>query len=205
MKGPVDCLVPCGDGICQSGENTLSCPTDCTICGDSVCGSDESLENCPADCAAACGNGKCEGGESAEECPVDCGPCGDGVCGYSEFDETCPADCLVGCGDGVCDEEGGESTQTCANDCVGDLDGDGVDDEEDNCPFQPNEKQEDNDEDPSTGTIVLVSVGAAVMIAGEIIFLVTQDGIGKDNSVVVPQVGFVPMPGGGMFGAGIEF
>ncbi len=43
----------CGNGICETGENASSCPTDCKP-------------------AAQCGNGICETGENASSCPTDC-------------------------------------------------------------------------------------------------------------------------------------
>ena len=45
--------VACGDNICQSSENSTSCPTDCkppVTCGDGVCSSTESATSCPQDC-----------------------------------------------------------------------------------------------------------------------------------------------------------
>lgn len=41
----------CGDGRCQSPENTLLCPTDCAPrCGDGLCTFGEFCANCPSDC-----------------------------------------------------------------------------------------------------------------------------------------------------------
>ncbi|MFH2009525.1 MAG: hypothetical protein ABI333_23230 [bacterium] len=42
----------CGDGSCESGENTTNCATDCgaTTCGNGTCDSDETPVSCSADC-----------------------------------------------------------------------------------------------------------------------------------------------------------
>ncbi|MBW2980896.1 S8 family serine peptidase, partial [Candidatus Woesearchaeota archaeon] len=63
FKGRIEyrevCLVPanyCGDGICNEGETTESCPEDCLIeevkpiCGDGACDAGEDAINCPEDC-----------------------------------------------------------------------------------------------------------------------------------------------------------
>lgn len=70
----------CGNGSCETGETSASCPADChtaaaPVCGNHVCELGES-SLCPADCATTsgpvCGNAVCETGESATTCPVDC-------------------------------------------------------------------------------------------------------------------------------------
>src|SRR3989338_4457412 len=43
----------CGNGQCESGESSSSCPVDCPIlpiCGNGVCDSGETSGNCAADC-----------------------------------------------------------------------------------------------------------------------------------------------------------
>lgn len=47
----------CGDGSCDVGETTTSCPQDCKeatgdVCGNNICEASESSLSCPADCKA---------------------------------------------------------------------------------------------------------------------------------------------------------
>ena len=58
----------CGNGICEGGESTASCPGDCPPAGP------------------VCGNGVCESGESSATCPGDCG--GGGPAGSFAFDSA---------------------------------------------------------------------------------------------------------------------
>ena len=48
----------CGDGVCDAGESTSTCASDCPstgpTCGDGVCETGESTSTCAADCPAAC-------------------------------------------------------------------------------------------------------------------------------------------------------
>ncbi len=120
----LDCINPCGNGICDVDETWETCPEDCT-CGNGVCDEGETWETCPEDCT--CGNGICEVSETPETCPVDCiNPCGNSVCGgilEAEDCSTCPQDCLcIGdlckqgcCGDGICANK--ESFEQCPVDC----------------------------------------------------------------------------------------
>ena len=132
----------------QGGESSQSCPLDCTQdCRAAIdcldhewnifCqGHWECIHGiCSPECdMETCGDGVCDpwGGETATSCSADCNP----VC-------QVPADCLglswlvdclghwgcengqcvevcdfVGCGDGQCDREGGESPQSCPDDCT---------------------------------------------------------------------------------------
>jgi hypothetical protein len=121
---PLDCH--CGDGTCDvaGGEDASNCPADC-YCGDNICDPSETGATCPSDCP--CGDGTCDvgAGEDASNCPADC-TCGDGICDPSESTATCPVDCA--CGDGFCDIST-EDTFTCPTDC---FCGDGVCDDTEN-------------------------------------------------------------------------
>ncbi len=48
----------CGNGVCDPGENTDNCPSDCSVfiggyCGDGTCDSGEE-GSCPQDCGVSC-------------------------------------------------------------------------------------------------------------------------------------------------------
>ncbi len=95
----------CGNSLCEGdyGESCSNCQSDCGVCpascGDGVCDSDENSCNCPSDCGTCggdagrcmsyqcvygvcqphyyfhcCGNMVCEEGESFSNCPYDCNP-----------------------------------------------------------------------------------------------------------------------------------
>jgi hypothetical protein len=83
----------CGDGMCEHGEDHVSCPADCCQVNGSGSGG----------CVAICDNGFCEVGEDHASCPADC--CELGANGA----------CVSVCGNGVC--EAGEDATTCAADC----------------------------------------------------------------------------------------
>jgi hypothetical protein len=67
--------IPCGNGVCDSGENPGNCPQDCQ----------------------SCGNGACDYGETAWTCPSDCNFCGDGICSFGEDQWSCWTDCRPSC------------------------------------------------------------------------------------------------------------
>lgn len=91
----------CGNGKCDSGENTLNCPGDCTYCG----------------------NGKCDSGETPSNCPSDCGGCGTGpyecIPGGSMHYEPCLGggvrECMSNCQWGPCLTFTSTSTTTTVN------------------------------------------------------------------------------------------
>lgn len=115
----------CGDGKCEAGENSSTCPQDCKTtgpkCGNGTCEEGESNATCPQDCKAtgpSCGNGKCEPNETPQSCLADCKPvCGDGKCELGEAKNTCPQDCgpSTVCGNSVCEQ--GETATSCPKDC----------------------------------------------------------------------------------------
>ncbi len=89
------CVVEkCGNGICEEGENSTSCPKDC-YCGDGVCNVDENSIKCPKDCPTLkCDNdGICEEFESYPNC-LDCSGffCGNKICEPGE-EISCVEDC----------------------------------------------------------------------------------------------------------------
>ena len=124
--GPV-----CGNGACESGETSSSCPVDCKttttpVCGNGKCEAGENVEMCPADCKSTgpvCGNGTCDSGETASSCPSDCGTttsgfCGDLSCKSPENATSCPLDCdtksqqMLMCAESACGSQ--------ASMCMGD-------------------------------------------------------------------------------------
>ncbi len=114
----VACNAPkCGDMVCSTSENCVSCPIDCGGC-----------DHLPPQC----GDGKCAGTEHCATCPADCGKCGnfgcacqnDSYCCNNTFDSACLAKCAKcsegpcpkpKCGDGLC--WGSESCSSCNKDC----------------------------------------------------------------------------------------
>ena len=122
---PPQCVVGCGNGICEAGEDCNTCPSDCVsgssgaVCGNGLCeaGDGENCTNCAQDCAGqtggkpsgrfccgfgdgtnpdGCGDSRCTtGGASCTEIPV---PGGSFCCG------------LNGC-------EQGEDSSNCELDC----------------------------------------------------------------------------------------
>ena len=58
----------CGDNVCDSLENCVDCPKDCT------CGSNAYCDQVKKKCVSSkCGNGICEPFENMENCCDDCG------------------------------------------------------------------------------------------------------------------------------------
>ncbi len=117
----------CGNGVCDSQENTFSCAKDCTprggYCGDRVCtAGSENTTNCPEDCGGIeiCGDTACIGKEDSFSCPLDCDlppDCGNKVCEEREHAYNCPIDCgyAESCGDSVCGAK--ENFYNCLADC----------------------------------------------------------------------------------------
>jgi hypothetical protein len=131
----------CGDGFCEPGEDTCTCPDDCggPTCGDGVCApsAGEDCATCLADCACPPAH-TCEGGACVSGCP----PPKQLICHVPPGNPDNEHDLCVGtpavpahlahgdrsgscgdgsvgppCGDGVCDPEVGENCSTCPDDC----------------------------------------------------------------------------------------
>jgi len=52
LRYPTTC---CGNGICELGESSSTCPSDCgpsTYCGDGYCNGSETSSTCPSDCSS---------------------------------------------------------------------------------------------------------------------------------------------------------
>ncbi len=133
--------IPCdGDGICDAGEDCVSCPSDCDgkqngspsgrfCCGNMICESAEDNSTCAVDCGAPpfCGNDSCDPGEDPCSCAADCGapPMNESLC-TDNVDNDC--DDLVDCLDPdcpacpVCGQVGEGcifNTDCCSNKCRG--------------------------------------------------------------------------------------
>ncbi|MFC1686010.1 MopE-related protein [Nanoarchaeota archaeon] len=166
--GPGDPV--CGDAVCEPGEDFFVCPEDCnppTICGDTFCDDGEDFFTCPDDCEPTgpiCGDGICDADEDMENCAEDCisedydndgvlndvdncmfvyNPDQKNSAGWGDGDA-----CDCGPNDYYCTAEDYCITQgTPDPNCNGDMDGDGVLDEFDNCPHDTNPTQSDMDGD----------------------------------------------------------
>jgi len=87
----------CGDGSCDSGEDSYSCPSDCSTTGTSMGGT-----------YGYCGDYNCDPGEDSTTCPTDCTttPSSLGPSDYECYDDdgNVGATCTMsqGCCDGSC-------------------------------------------------------------------------------------------------------
>jgi hypothetical protein len=119
------------------GESSLSnessaTPGDVPVCGDGTCDSGEDCVSCATDCpsfpigGASCGNGLCEAGDGEDcvSCPGDC----DGIQGGKPSGRFCcgfGGDNPMGCGDSRCTSGGFDCTEVPAgpggSTCCGDL------------------------------------------------------------------------------------
>lgn len=135
----------CGDGACDAGESSDSCPADCVQAG---CGEIGGSGCCSGNVAVRCEKGllvlqdcsltescgwdhdaqhyACDtNGEPSPEVEMACPdlppPCGNGLCEPLETQENCPLDCLYDgfCGDGMCN--GTEDFAKCPDDCKKDI------------------------------------------------------------------------------------
>jgi len=126
------------NGLCEIGEDCISCPADCAqssgaSCGNGLCeaGDGENCANCPSDCAGNQGAGPdwcCGFDDGGVTNPIACGNDGQGnSCIDSALNRFCRLSPRVQacCGDSMC--EGAESSTACSADCA-DYDTDGVPD-----------------------------------------------------------------------------
>jgi len=131
-------LPDCGNGVCDIGENCLSCSVDCMSgtsggfkCGNNICEDGETCYTCPQDCMsseATTGEGEgfcCYGGKTHPRIDnaVSCGDlrCSPGQVTCDEEESPLVTYC---CGDGVC---GGDETDlNCGIDNCVELCGNGV-------------------------------------------------------------------------------
>ena len=118
------------DGICDFEDDCPFDPSNIVDC-NGECGGDAVADNCGTcdndasnDCVQDCA------GEWGGDAVVDC----NGECGGDAIVDEC----------GVCGGTGPEFGYGCDGNCLSDLDGDGVCDFEDDCPFDP---ENDIDED----------------------------------------------------------
>jgi cysteine-rich repeat protein len=166
-------LPGCGDGDvvgedCDDGDNDDGdgCAADCTVehgylcsgepsacvstCGDGLVASDEVCDDDGTDAGDGC-DGACAI-ESGWDCvgePSICeaaGVCGDATVGIAEGCDDGDTDDGDGCS-GTCGTEPGWQCTGEPSMCVADIDGDGVINDADNCPEQPNPSQSDADGD----------------------------------------------------------
>jgi spore coat protein A len=111
------------DGLCEAGEDCVSCPSDCSTfigaeCGNGLCeiADGEDCLSCPQDCAGVQGgkpNSRYCCGTSSGTNPVDCSDARCTSDGFFCRSKIRPEAC---CGDEIC--EGGELiSSACAIDC----------------------------------------------------------------------------------------
>lgn len=85
------CVAYAAGVYCDTGGTPIT--KSCSACGNGACEAGESSWSCPGDCG--CGNGICGAGESPCGCVEDCSVCGDSICDELEMDGGCPTDCQL--------------------------------------------------------------------------------------------------------------
>lgn len=116
--GPEIPVTGCGNGKCEAGENSCTCPKDCGPCGgccqDNQCVPGTANNACGKD-GAACQDCTALGQTCQNQACTGLPGCGDGVCGQGENQCNCPADC--GACQGCC--QGGQCLPGTANNACG--------------------------------------------------------------------------------------
>lgn len=115
----------CGDGVCQSGEDCVTCGVDCGLCVGACCEANDTIgcvdpraQSCVCTVRPQCCTDVWDEACAAMASDTCTACCGDGVCGLGEGCEGCPDDCLdcpPGCGNTFCDL--GEDCRSCPTDC----------------------------------------------------------------------------------------
>jgi len=104
-------------------------PSSSSYCGDGICDSDENSSTCPDDCGGGpeCGDGSCNGDEDCNSCPDDCGGCGECPDGYIEdcADDDCCPESWIGDGFADCEDQAYGCDLTCYDNDGGDCEGGG--------------------------------------------------------------------------------
>lgn len=83
----------CGDGICQSSEDSRQCEQDCAYCGDQLCNQRESINTCPLDCSLQQNDDQSISNEVIDMNLMSSSICGDAECAVDEDLSSCPQDC----------------------------------------------------------------------------------------------------------------
>jgi len=126
---PSDCVEICGDGVIVGAEECDDIDTDDGDGCSATCGVEDGwlCDGEPSECseAALCGDGVIDAGEECDD-------------GNDGSDDGCDATCTVETGF-LCEGEPSE--------CVADADGDGIVNDDDNCPTIANPSQADDDDD----------------------------------------------------------
>merc|ERR1719145_304252 len=111
-------IEPCGNGVCDDGEDADNCADDCKCNNNGICEEGETPAACSLDCS--CGNYKCEPelGETVSTCEHDCGCNRNFICESHENYEHCPEDCTEDTSEDISDASNDEETEEEVSDSV---------------------------------------------------------------------------------------
>jgi hypothetical protein len=122
-----NCLLTCGDGFCNYGEDIQSCPEDCTESSDDTDG--DGIVDLEDNCLSVANEDQEDTdedglGDACDACPLDAfnmceSVCGDGICASDEDSMNCAEDCLPSC---TPTNDGVEICDDIDNDCDGIVD-----------------------------------------------------------------------------------